>query len=730
MQIPLHVSGCPLNFHLEDDADPPPRQRLSIELPSLFNTPPAAQRQRLRIPLHNIGPIYLIVEEGFVPRDFYQFGGLDVWQHEGQWHAYARESLRVQTDDRHPLTDDEDGMEEIRGGGRSLNPEPFAHTFVTHGSSAAWLLRGGGGSGDSDEDEEPAPDQYKQALEKLKSSLVVSNLPLLRMLLRGNASLVRRVNKAGNGQQQLQLISSAAQRVRIEAPVSSVILTAAKPGGSKGNAAQRPGRGRSVEIRTPQEESSKPNRRVVGKQPPPPEQPKQEDPGKAKKFGWVAPTPKPASETSYDLIPTEWSVPPTPRLVAGRPGIAMLAEKEDALCQAKAMKGGQVPMAILVRAKYEELEAFTAQWVAFSAMRKKGEAEAEKVALKGWLIQIGKGAVDLRQAAAVPITVTSTDRTTTMAVDLHQSYTDNKVWEVVVGQHRLRVMRKLIGALLRKEGNKEEHCKKILQDATTPGRSMEDDDSNCVTGCFRLSKAGQKAIRVPSSIVEELVEQSGVMGIFLRPLDSWQEQFRVIWLSRDTSEMKVAQDLQADVGALGLALSASGTLGLRVATSNWDAANHKLGRPQRDPVYRVCGFPKDTSADMVEDLITGMQWNASLVPGGWRFDGKEGSWLLRSRQPPSALVQKVRWGEAEEEYTLILQADKKPARSRPPQVKVWSRLSSMEASSKDCSWEAQAPIGRSRSVRLLPRRPILELQREQRRRRAGAARQGDTKKAQ
>ena len=118
----------------------PPRQRLSIEMPTLYMTPPAAQRQRMRIPVHNIGPIYLIVEEGFVPQDFYQFGGLEVWQHEGRWHAYAREAMRVQTDDRHPLTDDEDGMEDIYGGGCRWSREHFAPTFEPS-SSNAWLLR-------------------------------------------------------------------------------------------------------------------------------------------------------------------------------------------------------------------------------------------------------------------------------------------------------------------------------------------------------------------------------------------------------------------------------------------------------------------------------------------------------------------------------------------------------------------------------------------------------------
>ena len=177
----------------------------------------------------------------------------------------------------------------------------------------------------------------------------------------------------------------------------------------------------------------------MGKQPLPPEETTQDDSSKSKRFGWVVPNPRPASEVCYELIQTEWSATPAPKLVAGRPGITTIADKEDAIGQAKALKGGQVPMAILVRAKYDELNSFRAQWVAFSAMKKRGEAEAEQVALKDWLIQVGKGAVEQRRTETVPIMVTSSDRTTTMAVDLHQSYTDGKIWETVVGQHRREV---------------------------------------------------------------------------------------------------------------------------------------------------------------------------------------------------------------------------------------------------------------------------------------------------
>ena len=172
----------------EEEIAPPPRQRLSIELPSLFQSPPAAQRQRLRISLHSIGPIFLIVEEGFVPEDFCK---------------------------------------------PSMEPLTLAQTFDDTDSSIEWLVRGGGrGKAEPVEEEEEEVDleQYKLALEKVKSTLVITNLPFLRMLLRGNAALVRRISKAGNGQQQLQLMVSAAKRVRAEAPVSAISAIASTHG--------------------------------------------------------------------------------------------------------------------------------------------------------------------------------------------------------------------------------------------------------------------------------------------------------------------------------------------------------------------------------------------------------------------------------------------------------------------------------------------------------------------
>ena len=673
------------------------RQRMSIELPSLYLSPPAAQRQRLRVPLHNIGPVYLIVEEGFQVEDFAEFGGLQLWQIDGEWHAYAHEPIRVIAEDRRPLTDDDDGMEDIRGGGRRCTSS--LQTFGTETSPP--LLYGGGKSSEDkasptdDDDDTSFPAKYQEALEKIKKELVTTNLPMVRMLLRGDAALVRRVATAPSPSQSLQLLQSAAKRIRADPPVSGV-RSESRKGGSAGS---RPSRGRSVEVRTPAEEAAGPARRVVGKQPPPKDTFGEGDTGP--RFGWVTPSPKPVAEVSFALITTEWSVPAAARLVAGRPGVAMIADKEEAVKQAKALRGGAVPMAIVTRAKYDELENFPCSWVAFSATKQRGDADPEKVALRGWLVQIGQGTVKQTLQATIPITMTSSDRTTTMAVDMHQTFTNDKVWNVVVNQHRLRMMRRLLGVMLQGGENQEKNCLSLLNEATTPGRGPDEDTSNGIVDCFRLSKAGQKAsvmIRVPTSLVGDLVQLSGRLGIFLRPLDDFQDAYRVIWLAKDVTTLATAQDLQKDIEAVGLALSASGVLGLRVLPDQWETSNLKLGRPTKDPVYRVSGFPRDTTADMVEDLITSMQWHASLVPGGWRWDGQEGSWLLRFKQPPASLVQRVRWGEDADDSVLILHADKKPSRGRGPHVKVWSRIAKPSNAAQEQAWTTPAPAVRSRSV--------------------------------
>ena len=588
-------------------------------------------------------------------------------------------------------------MEEIRGGGERYSPVP--HTFDTE--ELPPLCRGGGKSSEAathhtDDDEEGGiPEKYQETLDKIKKELITTNIPMIRLLLRGDAALARRVAASHSPSQVLQLIQSAAKRIRADPPASGVRPEPRTAGATS----SRPGRGRSVEVRTPAEEAAAPARQVTGKQPPPKEQPAATNSGP--RFGWVTPSPKPAAEVSFELITSEWTVPAASRLVAGRPGVAMISDKDEAIKQAKALRGGAVPMAIVTRAKYEELESFPSTWVAFNAHKRRGEADPEKVALKGWLFQVGQGKVEQSLQETIPITVTNTDRTTTMAVDLHQTFTHTKVWEVVVGQHRLRVMRRLLGAMLQGGEHWEKNCLSILGEATTPGRQQEEEAPNGIVDCFRLSKAGLKAsvmIRVPTSLVADLVQISGQLGIFLRPLDDFQEAYRIIWLTKEVATLATAQTMQKDIGAVGLALSVSGALGLRVHPQHWKTANTKLGRPTRDPVFRVSGFPRDTTSDMVEDLITSAKWQASLVPGGWRWDGHEGSWLLRLKQLPTSLVQRVRWGEEEEDSVLVLHADKKPSRGRRPHVKVWSHISKANSGAQEQTWTTPGPAARSHSV--------------------------------
>ena len=71
-RAPYDDGPYPLADDLPQDA--PWRERgrfqLTIEMPSIYASPPAAQRLRVRSLMHRIGQIFLLVEEGYNQDDF------------------------------------------------------------------------------------------------------------------------------------------------------------------------------------------------------------------------------------------------------------------------------------------------------------------------------------------------------------------------------------------------------------------------------------------------------------------------------------------------------------------------------------------------------------------------------------------------------------------------------------------------------------------------------------
>lgn len=238
----------------------------------------------------------------------------------------------------------------------------------------------------------------------------------------------------------------------------------------------------------------------------------------------------------------------------------------------------------------------------------RGEEGAEpkevRIAIPGWLYQVGKGAVQQAAppAAAHVRAAKVGGSTVKVAIAIHQQVAGEGTWRAA-HSGKLDAVRSELRKLFEK---------------------LELDFRDAVLDVWGLELNGpmvQCVARVKASMSDSLVAASGKETcIFASPIGQQRQECEIIWLPVGWDIGKARAMVESLEGTRGLVINANG-IGVRVESEAVEKARSRLGIRKGRVKWRARGFPVDVTAEEAQAVLRSAGWTAAQVSqGGRRID--------------------------------------------------------------------------------------------------------------
>ena len=549
--------------------------------------------------------------------------------------------------------------------------------------------------------------EYNAVLEKIKKweGMKITNLPLLKTLLKAEGSLIRRVSGAKDVEAARQLLHGAAHRVGVPPPVEIAKTSSLKvsrapsaPPPKSRDKEDKDGKGAAKRVR------------ITGKQPAE-ERPRSSSVGAtpsgvshsggtgkgsgSSHFAWRAQT-KTVKNKEVELLADEWSSPVVKEIKGGQDGVVLVNSEEEAMKVWRTARDTQGASAMVAKMRYPEIPEDVCSEVLFRVKDVEAAMDGTTTApraLKGVLIQLGKTQVTRKLEAAVEIE-SKGKSSTVMIAELHKNFVKPDVWVALSSLHRykglLQVLRVMAAPSKVQLSTQVENA---LETYVAKNGGEKDKDKEVATGetaimdVWRLTKQGEKisvSFRVQDEFVHELLARSGVGGVFVRKISEGLNLHKPFWLKEKQNSLPTALALVEQHGLAGLITGANGDLAVRVTREKFDDFLALMGRGQKGQVCRLEGLPREITELMTQDILTGLGWEGSPLQGGWRNQGLSAAWLVRMKKMPDQCIRQVKCNG--KTFSVALSTDK--PKSKKAAVKVWSKnTENSEEPRGASSWE-------------------------------------------
>ena len=636
------------------ELQPRNQRRLILRAPSVFNTPPAAQRQLIQIATDIQVTVVLEVEEGSSVRD-----------HDDMFRGAMWASRRGV------------GVEHIIQEGDVLHIHQEAVLPLAVAQQHPGLF--GGGSGSQRDGESGSYDEALHKLQRLQPP--VAPKATLRSVLRATPKLSNRVMRAADGEATRQLFVEAQRRLVLQ-------LRGHCDGGDaedeeKDQVQQPNGRGsRSVSRNA----SLPPQGRLDGRG----SRHRQGD-GVGKGKGAVG-----RSQSRQRAMSAGPSVRSRRHEIAAGEDVYSLLE-EDWPCKIKAQLLPGCPGAALANS------------------RKEAQAVVAKLGtdLSGSYVLVSPdkvmGIPEQRQKAMViPVQITKADGTVTVAdtnafviqlgsVNMwpykQQKHLELKKWEprsVVVGCQWVKQHMKADQWTILQEAD----------DATMreiAGDWIPDDPDKTLVDLFKIRKMGETVdalLRIPFNSMQATLAKSGVDGQFTWPLGVHQSQYAVIWLKQSKLDVESAQEVMATHSeACGLVFKKD-QFGIRTQVDKAQQLKTELGMGAAAK-YAVKGLPLDAGMDTLLELLDQISWAATPTEQPRSVRAQSSIWFVRSETAPPRDAYAFSVGVMRLSITINPVGGRRP--QRPEKQQEWPE--------KEPTWGCSTQPGAWRSKKVLSFQP-------------------------
>eukprot|EP00971_Amphidinium_carterae_P326081 6456691-Amphidinium_carterae.1 len=319
------------------------------------------------------------------------------------------------------------------------------------------------------------------------------------------------------------------------------------------------------------------------------------------------------SDLELQLLQEDWNVSVLHTLKLGCSGVLLTTTQDEAQLLQHNLRGAQAAIALITLSPLANAKRSTQ--VTFRATATRGKAVTERI-LSGYLNQYGQS--DVQHLFTVPQLEAAppTQRTTVLYAEVSRNMIWYSEWNQLVSIKTTADFNQFVGQMAGLEVSDVWRVK------------IESD---------RLSLL----MRIPTTDTTSWLLAS--IPLILAPVGQQGLGYQVIW-DRDIKYVEEArQRFDGLPGYKGLATSRGG-LGARIEEASHQQALSILGRAVGE-VWTLTGFPLDSVEADAQHLLTSLAWNATLMTGSRRVRGRAASYRVRSMEAPRTVALRMAIGQ-------------------------------------------------------------------------------------